>query len=265
MENYDPYDDESVDTEQPISPPAPKPSMMGGLPAPGPGQYRTPEGVLINGTPPPPPPDYDRAAAIAELYRRVPVKQANDAILAATRLEGMLGFDADRKAGVPVMEALQKWSPKMYADHPSAIASLQKAGAAAAQAPFVPSMTELGGEKLFHMGPNRYQFAPEHANFGEVEIAGQKYIKAGPRHLINVPKPIPDPMVKAQVDDIKSEIKLLDKQIGNALSEKDIPPLEAKKTALRLQRDALLGGKSHASGPSVKRLVWKDGQLVPKE
>lgn len=41
-------------------------------------------------------------------------KEGQAAITQAIRLEGILGYDADVKAGMSVPEALQKWGPKMY-------------------------------------------------------------------------------------------------------------------------------------------------------
>lgn len=104
-------------------------------------------------TPPEPSIDYGRVNAIRDLYNAVPTKEANSAIEMATRLEGILGFDADRKAGVSTTEALRKWAPKMYFNNPGAVSRM-------IQPPFAPGVTNVGGHELIQTGPNRYQLAP---------------------------------------------------------------------------------------------------------
>lgn len=89
-------------------------------------------------------------------------KEAQAAITQALQLEGILGFDADRKAGVPVAEAMAKWAPKMYATHPNvAIDALRHQAP-----PFVPTKLNVGGQDLFMMGPGHAQFAPKQASEG---------------------------------------------------------------------------------------------------
>lgn len=81
-------------------------------------------------------------------------KEAQAAITQALQLEGILGFDADRKAGVPVAEAMAKWAPKMYAQHPNVAASFARKP----PAPFVPTEATVGGQKLIQVSPNRFAF-----------------------------------------------------------------------------------------------------------
>jgi hypothetical protein len=97
--------------------------------------------------------DYGRVNALRDLYNTVPTKEANQAVEMATRLEGVLGFDADVKSGVPTMEALRKWAPKLYFNHPGAVSRL-------VQPPFTPSMTNVGGHNLIQTSPQRFQFPP---------------------------------------------------------------------------------------------------------
>ncbi len=89
-------------------------------------------------------------------------KEAQAAITQALQLEGILGFDADRKAGVPVAEAMAKWAPKMYATHPNvAIDALRHQAP-----PFVPTKLNVAGQDMFMMGPGHAQFAPKQASEG---------------------------------------------------------------------------------------------------
>ncbi len=89
-------------------------------------------------------------------------KEAQAAITQALQLEGILGFDADRKAGVPVAEAMAKWAPKMYATHPNVAIDALKHQAP----PFVPNMTNVGGTDLIQMSPNRFSFKPQPQGLG---------------------------------------------------------------------------------------------------
>jgi hypothetical protein len=92
---------------------------------------------------PPKAPEIDRSRvnAIRDLYNAVPPGEAGKAIEMATRLEGILGFDADVKSGVPTTDALRKWAPKMYFNHPGAVSRL-------VQPPFTPGVTNVGDERL---------------------------------------------------------------------------------------------------------------------
>lgn len=120
-----------------------------------------PRGTGINTLPPgwweqqaaPAAPDYGRINALRDLYNTVPTKDANQAVEMATRLEGILGFDADVKSGVPTMEALRKWAPKLYFNHPGAVSRL-------VQPPFTPTVAKVGGHDLIQTSPQRFQFPP---------------------------------------------------------------------------------------------------------
>jgi hypothetical protein len=90
-------------------------------------------------------------------FQSLPPDAANKAITVALRLEGLLGFDADRKAGVPVAEAQAKWASKLYADHPAVAAAMMKQPAK----PFSPTETQVGGQSLIQMSPNRFSFKPK--------------------------------------------------------------------------------------------------------
>jgi hypothetical protein len=105
---------------------------------------------------PPKAPEIDRSRvnAIRDLYNAVPPGEAGKAIDMATRLEGILGFDADVKSGVPTTDALSKWAPKMYFNHPGAVSRL-------VQPPFTPGVTNVGDERLIQTSPNRYQLLPK--------------------------------------------------------------------------------------------------------
>jgi hypothetical protein len=105
---------------------------------------------------PPKAPEIDRSRvnAIRDLYNAVPPGEAGKAIEMATRLEGILGFDADVKSGVPTTDALRKWAPKMYFNHPGAVSRL-------VQPPFTPGVTNVGDERLIQTSPNRYQLLPK--------------------------------------------------------------------------------------------------------
>ena len=131
------------------------------VPLPASSPVAAPAATGINALPPrwweqqaaPPSIDYGRVNALRDLYNRVPTKEANQAVEMATRLEGILGFDADVKAGIPTMEALRKWAPKLYFNHPGAVSRL-------VQPPFTPTVAKVGGHDLIQMSPQRFQFPP---------------------------------------------------------------------------------------------------------
>lgn len=121
------------------------------------GMNTLPKGWWIAENQPKPPQDtvlnQDRIDAVNTLYQRVGAKKTMEAIEMATRLEGILGRDADIQAGMPAMEATRKWAPKMYFNHPGAVSRM-------VQPPFTPSMLNVGGHDLIQTGPQRFQFPP---------------------------------------------------------------------------------------------------------
>jgi hypothetical protein len=99
---------------------------------------------------------WDATQFIQAASRELPIAEATKAIESATQLEGVLGYDADIKAGVPTHDALTKWAPKLFFKHPAVALR-----AAAAQPQFKPSQVEVGGQSLIQMSPNRFSFAPK--------------------------------------------------------------------------------------------------------
>jgi len=86
--------------------------------------------------------------------------QAARGIERAMQLEGVLGFDADRKRGIPVQEALMKWAPKMYFKNPSAVARISRDFSRPQPQPFTPTEATVGGQRLIQVSPNRFQITP---------------------------------------------------------------------------------------------------------
>ncbi len=159
----------------------------------------------------------------------------------------------------------------MYADHPAAIASLQRAAAIKPAVPFVPNQVTVGGKILTQMSPNRYAHLDDAAfTPREVELGGNKYVQLSKGSFGRVPTALGNDMrTKEDLKDINRELASIEKQIAAAPLPSSIPPLQAQKAVLKKQKQAMLeaasAGTKGATTPSVKRLVWKDGQLVPKE
>lgn len=107
-------------------------------------------------------PSFDSAGFLSEAFQRLPLDVALKAAEGAIQLEGNLGYASDVKAGVPEMQALQKWAPKMYHRNPAVAAHL-------AQAPFQPTVKEVGGHQLIQTSPNRFQLAPQGQPAGPIE------------------------------------------------------------------------------------------------
>jgi len=111
-------------------------------------------------------PEYERGLEEArqrdqlrELMARAPIGKENDTIERAMRLEGQLAYAAAVRSGVPVMEALKQYGPKMYWQNPAA----QLKVAEMTKPQFQPSMANVGGQRLFQLGPNRFAFPPASA------------------------------------------------------------------------------------------------------
>lgn len=216
-----------------------------------------------------------RQEAIQELFSKVPIEQATKAIEAATRLEGMLGFDADRKAGVPMMEALSKWSPKLYFNHPSAIAQLQKQANTTPHQPFAPTETMVGGQKLIQMSPNRFAFAPNQpGNLGETtQVGDQQYVRTGPRHLQAIHPAKPSLETMEQIRDINRQTVSLQKQMEKLIDPEEALALQKKIDTLRAEKMKLIKSTAKGSGQSAameahraeaEALIAKHPQIADK-
>lgn len=115
----------------------------------------------------------------------------NQAIERALQLEGILGFDADRKAGVPVQEALMRHAPKMYFKSPASVARLEvglRPRVTAAATPFTPTVTDVGGQQLFQISPNRYQMAPRPAATKPISLGPEGQLRALELQLRDIQK-----------------------------------------------------------------------------
>jgi hypothetical protein len=275
MENFDPMDEEGDEGFDPSAfegDPAAAPAVAGapqGAPAVvNPALVNPNAGRAMFQTPPadaywiPKPP-----AAPARDFHQLNAASVSKALEMATKLEGALGFDADRKAGVPIMEALQKWGHKMYPNNPSALHAFGKAPAM----PFVPTEANVGGQKLIQMSPNRYAFPPSGAGSfvpGIVDVEGTKMMHVSPNSYRPV-TPATDKNAamqkRVQYENIKGQIKdrqaALKSPINFAKAKQDA--IKSEIEALQKKAEGVYAGTN--SAPSTKRLVYKGGKLVPAE
>lgn len=118
--------------------------VMSELPAP----YQPPPNQGAN---------FDSSGFVQEAFRTLPLEVAMKASEAAIQLEGQLGYAADLKAGVPDMQALTKWAPKIWHRNPAVAAHLMNASKPA----FQPSKINVQGQEMYMMSPNRAAFAPK--------------------------------------------------------------------------------------------------------
>jgi hypothetical protein len=150
---------------------------------------------------------------------------AGPAITQALRLEGLLGFDADRKAGVPVAEAMAKWASKLYADHPSVAAALSKKP----PTPFSPTETQVGGQSLIQMSPNRFSFKPKAT--GEAALKPSDVLHATTAELAQLSKAI-DQAAEARDQTAVRALRLRHNEVLNRLHDMTAgAPATAKKKA----------------------------------
>lgn len=121
------------------------------------------QGVQMSYLPPPVdqklgPQGFDTAGFLSEAFRTLPLDVAMKASEAAIQLEGQLGYAADIKAGVPEMQALTKWAPRIYHRNPAVAAHLLNANRPAFQP---EEITLPSGQKVTRMSPQRVAFSPK--------------------------------------------------------------------------------------------------------
>lgn len=98
-----------------------------------------------------------RIEDISQEISRLPANQAMQAMQMAIQLEGMLGFEADRKAGIPMQDAMAKWAPKIYFRNPASMPGAIKAFAP----PPTPRAVNIPGIKTpAIMFGNQLRFPP---------------------------------------------------------------------------------------------------------
>lgn len=170
----------------------------------------------------------------AELQQRMQQEtsaQAGRGIERAMQLEGVLGFDADRKRGIPVQEALMKWGPKMYFRNPSAVARMVRdANRPQPQPPFIPTEAEVGGQRLIQMSPNRFQ-------------------------MVRPPKPPPSQELSSsqKLQVYKAQLSALDQPMKDALGDEDaLKPIVAQRDALVEAIAQLSPIQKQAAKPAAK-------------
>lgn len=164
--------DQVSNVPQEAAGPAPEPPRMSELPAPY--QLSSAEAQQRN-----------RIELIRNVFNKLPANQAISALTAAQELEGKLGYEYDVQAGVPQMEALTKWAPKIFARNPNAMLH-------AMQPKFEPSVMEVGGRKLIRTSPNQFHVMPEDLPTGDLQgrpIKSQEgeiigYDAPGAKHVI---------------------------------------------------------------------------------
>jgi len=244
--------------------------------------YQTPppDAYWIPKPAPEPQRDFRREAieALRPMLNQIPqsqinAKTVNDAMEMATQLEGSLGFDADRKAGMPMMEALFKWGGKMKAANVSAMSNAQRAAQAAI--PFVPQSKMVDGQKMYQKSLHQWGFAPDAGGkIGEVvKVGGQDYARTGPNSLQRLGREPLSNLAKVKLDNLKQEAHELRSVLADEKAELLTAGTHAaakKRLAeIHQEEEALAGGSTveaaSSTAPQVKRLIWKDGKLVPKE
>lgn len=92
--------------------------------------------------------------------QRLPYDVAQKAYVAGLKLQGQRGYKADLDAGKPAHEALAKWAPMMFADHPQAFAGALRTSFTPQKPPprFVPADPATGAPSHFEGGG--VQFPP---------------------------------------------------------------------------------------------------------
>jgi len=212
--------DESDQFQDPIGAPVQAPAMA----APGPVQPPQFNTDITKGPtwstlpapyqPPPGPQGFDSTGFLQEAFRTLPLDVAMKASEAAIQLEGQLGYAADVKAGVPEMQALTRWAPKIYHRNPAVVAHLMQANKPAFQP---EEITLPSGQKVTRVSPNRVSYAPK-----------------GPRTELTPGE---------QIHALSQEMRGLEKQIA---AESDLKREEAlrQKYAAKVEELSALRGKS---------------------
>lgn len=176
-----------------------------------------PPGVQMDYLPPPAdqkmgPQGFDSAGFVSEAFRTLPLDVAMKASEAAIQLEGQLGYAADLKAGVPEMQALTRWAPKIWHRNPAVAAHLANANKPAFQP---EEITLPSGQRVTRMSPQRVAFSPK-----------------GQRSELTPGE---------QIHSITAEMRGLEKQIAGESDLKREEALRKKHSALGDELSALRG------------------------
>lgn len=180
-----------------------------------------------------------------QVMASAPPGQEHQALENAMRLEGVLAFQSAIKSGVPVMQALQRYGPKMYFNSPSAAATLAKLSTPE----FSPTMATVGGIPMIQSSRGRWQVAPQSTSTGPIQaqpvMLGSQQVgvavpgRGGAVHVMPQERP-----TGARASDLISLARLrldaLDKDIKAARFPVTGKPDEAAISALQAERSSVL-------------------------
>jgi len=202
--------------------------------------------------------------------------QAARGIERAMQLEGVLGFDADRKRGIPVQEALMKWAPKMYFKNPATVAGIARSYAQSQ--PFTPTETTVGGQRLIQVSPRQFKFPPAQAAIDSGPIKAEQITgtegaprfairgKSGAVHVLpqeRATQTTLSPSQKLQV--LRTQLTELNKQMDNAIGDPE------SMKSIKAQHDIVMEAISELSpskskpAPTVAKSATPDKSEARKE
>jgi len=214
--------------------------------------------------------DRDELQAQINAQQQATSVQAARGIERAMQLEGTLGFDADRKRGVPIQEALMKWAPKMYFKNPATVAGIARSFAQSQ--PFTPTETTVGGQRLIQVSPRQFRFPPQQQPAVDVnapipavevrspsgEVLGHAVRgSSGAIHPISKTKDNQQlsPSQKLQV--LRTQLTELNKQMDNAIGDPE------SMKSIKAQHDIVMEAISELSPSKSKAAAAPAKQSAP--
>ncbi len=143
-------------------------------------------------------------------YQYHKIKEANDAIAAATQFQGIRGYQESVKAGDAPEKAMAKWGPMIFAQKPGALAGMIKQITPPVSTPHQAAQEALARER-FEFAKKK-PVAPVHVGGGlySVNPATGKY------EALTAPPPKVDEAVKSRRSLLESRIKTTRNLIARA-------------------------------------------------
>jgi hypothetical protein len=157
-----------------------------------------------------------------EAYSKLPIAQAEKAVAAAIRFQGMRGYQEDLRNGVAADQALARHAPMMFWQSPgSTMTSMMKAMTPPRMTPYQQGALDLARQRL-----QAQQQKPAMTPYQQEQINLRKQALAGA-----IPRLTPGDTVR--LGQIKADMGILEKQIENA------PRGSKEQEGLQTERDRL--------------------------
>lgn len=195
----------------------------------------------------------------------LPYDQAQKATVAAMKLQGQRGYQADLAAGKPAHEALAKWAPMMFYEHPQVFAgAVRQSFTQPRPAPrWVPPDPSTGAPGHFESSGGTIHVPPAQSQTGEAKWVPPDPVTGAPGHFatrsggVTIPRqPTPEkPGALTQVE--RDDLRFAEQQLGKLEKAQD-EDLNGRRAIAKPATEQTAGERVAAAARSERSIKIRD-------